>query len=172
MGKGRVHELHPRNLVGCMGFKTRWPPRQQTREEGLIRLRITDVASGSHHHVQFPEPTYDLSADANAEFETDAYRLRYQSLITPASVFDYDIAGRRLLLRKQTEVRGGYDPSRYRSERVHAIAEDGTRIPISLVRRASAERDGRSPMLLAGYGAYGFPYPVTFSPNRLSLLDR
>lgn len=142
------------------------------REDGLIRLRITDVASGAHHHVQFPEPTYDLGADANAEFETDAYRLRYQSLITPASVFDYDIAGRRLVLRKQTEVRGGYDPSRYRSERVYAVAEDGTRIPISLVRRASAERDGRAPMLLTGYGAYGFPYPVTFSSNRLSLLDR
>ena len=142
------------------------------REDGLIRLRITDLASGAHHHVQFPEPTYDLDAGANAEFETDAYRLRYQSLVTPASVFDYDIAGQRLLLRKQTEVRGGYDPSRYRSERVHAIAGDGTRIPISLVRPAGAERDGRSPMLLAGYGAYGFPYPAGFSSNRLSLLDR
>jgi oligopeptidase B len=142
------------------------------REGGLIRLRITDVASGAHHHVQFPEPTYDLAADANAEFETDTYRLRYQSLITPASVFDYDIAGQRLLLRKQVEVRGGYDPARYRSERVHAVAEDGTRVPISLVRPAGAELDGRSPMLLAGYGAYGFPYPAGFSSNRLSLLDR
>jgi oligopeptidase B len=142
------------------------------REEGLVRLRITDVDSGAQHHVQFPEPTYDLAADANAEFETDAYRLRYQSLVTPASVFDYDIAGQRLLLRKQMEVRGGYDPSRYRSERVYAIAGDGTRIPISLVRPAGAERDGRSSLLLTGYGAYGFPYPVGFSSNRLSLLDR
>ncbi|MGH7396903.1 MAG: S9 family peptidase [Candidatus Rokuibacteriota bacterium] len=142
------------------------------REDGLIRLRITDTRSGAHHHVQFPEPTYDLSSYANAEFETGAYRLRYQSLITPASVFDYDIAGRRLLLLKQTEVLGGYDPAKYASERIHALAGDGTRVPISLVRRAEARRDGSSPMLLAGYGAYGFPFPASFSSNRLSLLDR
>jgi oligopeptidase B len=142
------------------------------REDGLIRLRITDVRSGEYHHVQFPEPTYDLDADANAEFETSAYRLRYQSLITPASVFDYEIGGRRLRLLKQAPVLGGYDPARYRSERVYAVAGDGTRIPISLVRRAETPRDGSSPMLLAGYGAYGYPYPAGFSSNRLSLLDR
>jgi oligopeptidase B len=142
------------------------------REDGLIRLRITDTRAGTHHHVEFPEPTYDLEGDANAEFETDAYRLRYQSLITPASVFDYDIAGRRLRLLKQAPVLGGYDPARYRSERIHAVAADGTRVPISLVRGAEARRDGTAPMLLAGYGAYGFPYPAGFSSNRLSLLDR
>ncbi len=142
------------------------------REDGLIRLRVTDARTGAHHHVQFPEPTYDLSADANAEFEAGAYRVRYQSLITPASVFDYDIAARRLLLLKQAEVLGGYDPARYVSERVHATSADGTRVPISLVRRVDARLDGSSPMLLAGYGAYGFPYPAGFSSNRLSLLDR
>ena len=142
------------------------------REDGLIHLRVTDTGTGAHHHVQFPEPTYDLDADANAEFETDAYRLRYQSLVTPASVFDYDIAGQRLRLLKQAEVLGGYDATRYRSERVYAITHDGTRVPISLVRRADAARDGSAPMLLAGYGAYGYPYPAGFSSNRLSLLDR
>jgi oligopeptidase B len=142
------------------------------REDGLIRLRVTDARSGAHHHVQFPEPTYDLESDANAEFTTGAYRLRYQSLVTPASVFDYDIAARGLRLLKQAPVLGGYDPTRYRSERIHAIATDGTRIPISLVRRAEPAQAGSAPMLLAGYGAYGYPYPVSFSSNRLSLLDR
>ena len=143
------------------------------REDGLIRLRVTDAVTGSFHHVEFPEPVYELGADANAEFEADAYRLRYQSLITPASVFDYDIAARRLRLLKQAEVLGGYDPSRYTSERVHATAPDGTRIPISLVgRKEDAVRDGGGPMLLAGYGAYGAPYPTGFSSMRLSLLDR
>ncbi len=142
------------------------------REDGLIRLRVTDARSGVHHHVQFPEPTYDLESDANAEFEAGAYRLRYQSLVTPASVFDYDIPGRRLVLLKRAPVLGGYDPARYRSERIHAIAPDGTRIPISLVCRAETIPDGSSPMLLAGYGAYGYPYPASFSSNRLSLLDR
>jgi oligopeptidase B len=142
------------------------------REDGLIRLRITDARSGAYHHVQFPEPTYDLESDANAEFETGAYRLRYQSLVTPASVFDYDISGRRLLLLKRAPVLGGYDPAKYRTERIHAAAPDGTRIPISLVCRAETVQDGSSPMLLAGYGAYGYPYPASFSSNRLSLLDR
>jgi oligopeptidase B len=87
-------------------------------------------------------------------------------------VYDYDVAGRRLVLLKRTEVLGGYDPARYRSERVHATAPDGTQVPISLVVRAEAPGDGTSPMLLAGYGAYGLPYPVTFSSTRLSLLDR
>jgi oligopeptidase B len=142
------------------------------RADGLIRLRITDLAGGDSHHVEFPEPAYEVSSDVNAEFVTTDYRLRYQSFVTPASVYDYDVPGRRLVLRKQTPVLGDFDPARYRSERIHATAPDGTRVPISLVYRAGTVRDGSSPLLLAGYGAYGIPYPVTFSSSRLSLLDR
>ena len=142
------------------------------REGGLIRLRITALAHGTSHHVEFPEPTYEVSADANAEFITRMYRFRYQSLITPASVFDYDTITRERTLLKQTVVLGGYDPARYRSERLHATAPDGALVPISLVCRKETPRDGTAPMLLTGYGAYGMPYPVTFSSNRLSLLDR
>jgi oligopeptidase B len=142
------------------------------REDGLIKLRVTDLAAQTSHHMQFPEDTYEVSSETNAEFDTATYRFRYQSLVTPASVFDYDMAARTLELRKQTEVLGGYDRTRYRSERRHATAPDGTRVPVSLVCRADTPRDGSSPMLLAGYGAYGLPYPVTFSSNRLSLLDR
>jgi oligopeptidase B len=87
-------------------------------------------------------------------------------------VFDYDVLRRQGTLLKQMEVLGGYDPSRYRTERVHATASDGTRIPISLVCRAETRRDGTSPLLLTGYGAYGHSYPVLFSSTRLSLLDR
>ena len=142
------------------------------RADGLIRLRITELATGDSHHVEFPEPTYEVSSDVNAEFATTDYRLRYQSFVTPASVYDYEVPGRRLVLRKRTPVLGDFDPARYRSERVHATAPDGTRVPISLVYRAGTVRDGSSPLLLAGYGAYGIPYPVTFSSSRLSLLDR
>jgi oligopeptidase B len=142
------------------------------REDGLLRLRMTELASGLTHHVEFPEPTYEVSADVNAEFALPAYRLRYQSFVTPASVFDYEVAARRLVLLKQTPVLGDWDPARYRSERIHAVTADGTRVPISLVYRLGAARDGSSPMLLAGYGAYGIAYPVTFSSSRLSLLDR
>jgi oligopeptidase B len=142
------------------------------REDGLIRLRVTGLADGASHHIEFPEPTYDVAPEPNAEFVTPIYRFRYQSLITPPSVFDYDTARRTLTLLKQTEVLGGYDPAQYRSERLHATAEDGVRVPISLVTRADTPRDGTSPMLLQGYGAYGIAYPASFSSSRLSLLDR
>ena len=142
------------------------------REEGLIGLRVTDLREGASHHVQFPEPTYEVSPEANAEFEAAAYRLRYESLITPPSVYDYDVAARRLRLLKRAEVLGGYDPARFRSERLHATAPDGTRIPISFVARADTPRDGSNPLDLVGYGAYGISYPVAFSSNRLSLLER
>ena len=142
------------------------------REDGLVKLRVVDLATQAWHHVQFPEPTYDVSPETNAEFGASAYRFRYQSLVTPASVFDYDMTTRALALRKQTEVLGGYDRTRYRSGRIHAVTADGRRVPISFVAPADAPPDGTSPMLLAGYGAYGLPYPVAFSSNRLSLLER
>jgi oligopeptidase B len=141
------------------------------REDGLTRLRITNRASGDFHHVAFPEPAYDIDPEPNLEFATEFYRFRYQSFVTPGSVYDYDVIARTLVLRKRTEVLGGYDPSLYRSERLHATAPDGTRIPISLVYRLPAPEAPR-PMLLAGYGAYGISFPVTFASSRLSLLDR
>jgi oligopeptidase B len=142
------------------------------RAEGLTRLRVTAIADRASHHVEFPEPAYEVSADVNAEFDAGGYRFQYESPVTPPSVFDYDVATRRSTLLKQTEVLGGYDPTRYRTERLHAVAADGTRIPISLVRPAGAPRDGTSPLVLVGYGAYGLALPVTFSSARLSLLDR
>ena len=143
----------------------------QERRDGLTRLRVTALPDGASHDVQFPEPAYDAASEANVEFRATTYRFRYQSLVTPPSVFDYDVTSRERTLLKQTEVLGGYDPSRYRTERVHATAPDGTRIPIALVCRADTPRDGTSPLLLTGYGAYGLPYPVLFSSSRLSLLD-
>src|SRR5947208_2668195 len=173
-GPDRWTELVPHRetvmLEGVDVFATHYVV--QEREDGLTRLRVTDLATRAAHDVLFPEPAYEATPESNHEFTARRYRFRYQSLVTPPSVFDYDVTTRERTLLKQTEVLGGYDPGRYRSERLHAIAGDGTRIPISLVRRADAPRDGSCPMLLAGYGAYGFPYPVAFSSNRLSLLDR
>ena len=103
---------------------------------------MTTLADGAAHHIEFPEPAYEVSPDHNPEFAASSYRFRYQSLVTPPSVFDYDVAGRHSVLLKQMEVLGGYDPSRYRVERVHATAADGARIPISLVHRADTPRDG------------------------------
>jgi oligopeptidase B len=142
------------------------------RENGLQKIRITDLRNDRTHYIDFPEPVYAAFPAANAEFDTSVLRFSYQSFITPPSVFDYDMETHKRVLLKQTEVLGGYNPGAYRSERVYATASDGTRIPVSLVYRKDLERDGSRPMLLQGYGAYGISSAVTFSSSRLSLLDR
>jgi oligopeptidase B len=142
------------------------------RRDGLPRLRVTDLAGARSHYIEFPEPVYTAFGSTNAEFAATTFRYAYQSFVTPPSVFDYQVRGRRSILLKQTEVLGGYDPTRYVSERIFATASDGVRVPISLVYRRGLARDGRAPMLLTGYGSYGAPSSATFNSNRLSLLDR
>jgi oligopeptidase B len=144
----------------------------QEREDGLVRLRIIRLESGESHRIEFPEPVYSAGPDTNREFDTTTFRYRYESFTTPASVYDYDLERRTATLRKRTEVLGGYDPSRYRLRRLHAVAPDGSRIPISLVERTDARANGPAPLLLYGYGAYGHPLSANFNSNRLSLLDR
>jgi len=142
------------------------------RQAGLRQIRVIDLASGEEHLVAFPEPVYTLRAHENPEFETPLLRFAYTSLVTPSSVVEYDMGERFWMVRKQTEVRGGYDPALYRSERVFATAADGQQVPISLVYRAPLQLDGERPLLLNGYGAYGLSYDPSFSSNTLSLLDR
>jgi oligopeptidase B len=142
------------------------------RQAGLRQIRVVDLASNEEHLVIFPEPVYTFRAHENPEFETTLLRFTYTSLVTPSSVVEYDMRERTWMVRKQTEVLGGYDPSLYRSERVFATAADGERVPISLVYRTPLHLDGARPLLLNGYGAYGLSYDPTFSSNTLSLLDR
>jgi len=142
------------------------------RENGLPHVRITDLRTGEWHRIAFPEPVYSASPDENAEFDTSVYRYGYESLVTPPSVFDYDMDARTSTLLKQKEILGGYDPAEYATERIWATAEDGEKVPVSLVQRRDVPRDGRAPLYLYAYGSYGIPLPVSFSSNRLSLLDR
>lgn len=142
------------------------------RQNGLPQIRLTDLKSGESHYLAFPEPAYSVFPSTNREWDTNLLRYSYQSLLTPSSVFDYDVTARRSTLLKETEVLGGYDKNQYASERLYATAKDGARIPISIVYKKGFPKDGRSPMLLNGYGSYGFALPVSFNSNRLSLLDR
>ncbi|HYD48954.1 MAG TPA: S9 family peptidase [Terriglobales bacterium] len=142
------------------------------REDGLEHIRIVDLAGREEHRIAFDEPTYSASPGPNLQFQTSTVRFIYTSLVTPQSVFDYDMRTRALHLMKRTEVRGGYDPKNYRSERIYATASDGKKVPISIVYRAGSRRDGRAPMLLTGYGAYGLSRDPSFSIARVSLLDR
>jgi oligopeptidase B len=115
---------------------------------------------------------YAIYPGDNEEFATEVYRFRYESLTTPDSVFDYDVADRTRTLVKRIGVLGGYEPSEYRAERLWATAKDGTRVPVSLVYKRGSLDGEPAPMLLVGYGSYGYPYPTTFSHARVSLLDR
>jgi len=142
------------------------------RKDGLRQFRVMPFSTGAFHSIDLPEPVYAAFSAENREFDTNVFRFRYQSLVTPESVFDYDMDKRERRLLKRTEVLGGYDPGRYVSERLHAKAPDGTLVPISIVYRKDTKRDGRSPLLLGGYGSYGISNNPTFSSNRVSLLDR
>ncbi len=142
------------------------------REGGLRRLRVTALADGASHYVVFPEPVYGVDLADNPEFATGAVRFTYSSPVTPNSVFDYHVTSRALELRKRDEVLGGYDPKLYRVERLMVPARDGASVPVSLVYRAPFVRDGKRPLLLYAYGAYGHIIEPTFSSARLSLLDR
>jgi len=142
------------------------------RERGLEKIAIHNRDGVLSHYVEFPEPVYTVGATGNAEYRTQTLRFVYTSLVTPASVFDYDLETRRRELKKQYEVKGGYDATQYSSERIFAIAPDGVEVPISLVYRRGFEKQGESPLLLYAYGSYGHSIDPGFSSDRLSLLDR
>ena len=142
------------------------------RAGGLRRIRVMAAASGDVHEVAQSESVYTVAPDANLEFDSDVLRFSYQSMITPRTVFDYDMRTRERVLLKQQPVLGGYDPSLYETERIWATAADGVEVPISLVYRRGVARDGSAPALLYGYGSYEHSMEPAFSSLRLSLLDR
>ena len=142
------------------------------REGGITQLSVARIDGAGNYRIAFPEPAYEAYLHVNPEWDATTIRIGYQSLVTPASVYDYNLDTKERTLLKQQEVVGGYDASRFVSERVEALASDGTMVPVSLVRQRDVPTDGTAPCLLQGYGAYGYPYPVTFSSNRLSLLER
>jgi oligopeptidase B len=142
------------------------------REAGLAKVRIRQLSTEAEHYITFPEPAYEVYEGANAEFNTNILRFNYTSLVTPDSVFDYNMDTQERELKKETPVLGGYDRTQYISERLHAIASDGTAVPLSIVYKKGIERNGQNPLLIRGYGSYGLNEFDGFSSNRLSLLDR
>ncbi|MPY87633.1 MAG: prolyl oligopeptidase family serine peptidase [Luteitalea sp.] len=142
------------------------------RENGLPGIRVQRFGTAAWQAVQFPEPVYTSFPTPGPEFDTTALRYRYESFTTPSSVFEYDMSTRQTKLLKEDEVLGGYDRTKYTSERIHATAADGTKVPVSLVYLKSLKRDGTAPLFLTAYGSYGAPSNVGFSSNRFSLIDR
>jgi len=151
-------------------FKDFWVLHE--RDKGLLKLRLTDFASGKSHYIDFDESVYTARPGVNAEYATQLFRFTYESLVTPRSWFDYDVAARTRKLLKRQPVLGGYNADDYASEALTAVAKDGTRIPISLVYRKALRKDTPQPLLLYGYGSYGYPMDPGFRSSRVSLLDR
>lgn len=142
------------------------------RETGLRKIEIMDLESQVIHEMDFPEPVYAAWPGGNPDFTSHLLRFHYTSMVTPRSVYDYDMNTRERTLKKRVEVLGDYDPSEYRCERIYAKADDGTEIPISLMVRDDFVQDGSRPLLLYGYGSYGASIDPSFSSNRLNLVDR
>ncbi len=132
--------------------------------------RGTEMVAG--REIAFPEPVYSAGPSQNRIFDASTYRYAYQSLVTPSSIFEYDVATGESKLLKQQEVPGGFDRTLYESERIFVPAADGVEIPVSLVWRKDKRDAGKNPLWLYGYGSYGYSLPMGFNSNRLSLLDR
>ncbi|HET9070410.1 MAG TPA: S9 family peptidase [Acidimicrobiales bacterium] len=141
------------------------------RAEGLDRLRVLRPGGGRDELLPQPDAVYTLTGAANPEWDASRYRFGYMSLVAPQSTVEVDlVGGERRVVRQQPVV--GYDPARFRSERLWAQAADGARIPISVVARADVALDGTAPCLLYGYGSYEVTVDPWFSVPRLSLLER
>ena len=141
------------------------------RDKGLDTLLIGNYAD-SFEGIEFPESPATINLSYNPEFDQSFVRLNFQSMITPRTTFDYQFKDGRFATRKIQNIPSGYDSSLYKTERIMIKARDGVEIPVSLVYKNGMERDGSSPMMLYGYGAYGSTISPTFSTMRLSFLDR
>lgn len=141
------------------------------RINGITQMRIRPW-KGEEHYVDFGEDAYLAYVSINPEFDTDILRLGYQSMTTPATIYDYNTTNKKLKLLKQQEVVGDFDPKNYESERIYVLARDGAKVPVSIVYKKGFKKDGTEPFVLYGYGSYGSSMEPYFSATRLSLLDR
>ncbi len=147
------------------------------RRSGLRSIRILDFSAGAStspaaHEIAFDEPVYTVRGAQNPMYRSRTLRLTYTSLTTPSSVYDYDMVTKERQLLKRQPVLGDFNRDDYESERLFVTAEDGAKIPVSLVYRKGLELNGTAPCMLYGYGAYGMSMDPGFSSHRLSLLDR
>ncbi len=142
------------------------------RDKGLDQVEIRDYAGGNPKRIAFPEASYSAGLDENPEYDVTKLRLSYESMVTPDTIYDYDLADGKLTTLKVQEIPSGYDASQYATERLEIAARDGVKVPVSLVYRKDFRKDGSGPLYLYAYGAYGHAIPPGFATGRLSLVDR
>jgi len=141
-------------------------------ENGIKKMEVIERASGDKYRIEFDETVYTAYSNNNHEFETPWFRYTYESMTTPESTYDFNMASKEHKLIKERPVLGGFDRDDYQTERLFATARDGTQVPISMVYRKGMEKNGRNPLFQYGYGSYGASMEPGFSANILSLLDR
>ena len=145
----------------------------EERKEGLNHLRVICWDNGKEHYIDMGEEVYTANISINPDFDSELLRYSYTSLTTPNSTYDYHLDTREKTLLKKEEILGGkFDPENYEARRLYAVADDGKKIPISIVYRKGLVLDGSNPTLLYGYGSYGYTVDPSFGSSRLSLLDR
>ncbi|WP_268846982.1 S9 family peptidase [Flavobacterium aestivum] len=145
----------------------------EERENGLNKIRIMPWSGEEEYYLPFESETYTAYTSSNVDFDTDVLRYGYQSMATPSSIIDFNMRTKTKEIKKEQEVLGGkFDKSNYTEERVWATANDGTKIPISMVYKKGLKKDGSNPLLQYAYGSYGHSMDATFSSTRLTLLDR
>ena len=145
----------------------------EERENGLNKIRIMPWSGEGEYYLPFESETYTAYTSSNVDFDTDILRYGYQSMTTPSSIIDFNMRTKIKEIKKEQEVLGGkFDKNNYTEERVWATAEDGVKIPISMVYRKGLKKDGTNPLLQYAYGSYGHSMDATFSSTRLTLLDR
>ncbi len=143
------------------------------RSNGLNKIRIMPWNGKGEYYLPFESETYTANISTNPDFDTQVLRYSYQSMGTPSSVIDFNMKTKEKEVKKEQQVLGGeFDKKNYTEERVWATAEDGTKIPISMVYRKDLKKNGKNPLLLYAYGSYGATMDPYFSSTRLSLLDR
>ena len=138
----------------------------------LPKIIVRDLETDEEHEITFDEDAYDLTLHPGFEFETKILRFSFSSPITPRQIYDYDMSKRERFLRKEQEIPSGHDPENYICRRIFAPSHDGLKIPVTVLYRKGTPTDGTSPLLLYGYGSYGYAMPAAFSANIYSLLDR
>jgi oligopeptidase B len=142
------------------------------KENALGQIRVINFDDKLSHYIEFPESICSVYGTGNYQFDTDVLRVSYSSMITPKTIYDYNMNSREMTLKKQEEIVGGYDKSEYVTERLYAEAKDGIKVPITLVYKKGMIDNGSAPLYLSGYGSYGFGSNPYFSKTRLTLLNR
>lgn len=172
-GRAAWREMVPHRpgvlVEGVLAFK-RWLVRLE-KADALNRIVIRN-AGGEEHAVAFDEPAFALDLDPGLEYDTDLLRFVYNSMTTPRSWVDYDMAARTRTVVKTQDIPSGHDPARYETRRLNARAADGTEVPVFVLMRKGQKLDGSAPLFLYGYGSYGISQEASFSIRALSLVDR